>query len=227
MVKLTPRLMLVSSAVNKCGRFVDIGTDHAYLAAYLIENGVAELAVASDINPNPLKNARKTLDEENLSDRIKLRLSDGFKNIEPYEAQEIAVAGMGGIMIAEMLLNTPWLKDKEKHLILQPMTHSEDVRYALLDNGFLIENEKTVKDGERIYLVISARYSGEVKEYPLYFYYVGSLLDSGNETDRAYALRILKSLKKKYEGALKAGREDKQTLEVIRSIENAEGNRYL
>lgn len=224
MVKLTPRLMLVASAVNKCRRFADIGTDHAYLAAYLIENGVAELAVASDINPNPLKNAQKTLEEENLSDKVELRLSDGFKNIEPNEAQEIAVAGMGGIMIAEMLLNTPWLKDREKHLVLQPMTHSEDVRYALLGNGFEIEREKTVREGERIYLVILARFSGEIKEHPLYRYYVGNLLDSGNETDRAYAEKILKSLKKKYEGTLKAGREDKKTLEIIRSIENAEGN---
>ncbi len=224
MVKLTPRLMLVASAVNKCRRFADIGTDHAYLAAYLIENGVAELAVASDINPNPLKNAQKTLAEEKLSDKVELRLSDGFKNIEPHEAQEIAVAGMGGIMIAEMLLNTPWLKDRGKHLVLQPMTHSEDVRYALLDNGFEIVNEKTVREGERIYLVISARYSGEIKEHPLYRYYVGNLLNSGDKTDRAYAEKILKSLKKKYEGTLKAGREDKKTLEIIRSIENAEGN---
>ena len=103
MIKLTPRLDAVAGMVNNCDTFLDVGTDHAYLPAYIVENKISKRAIASDINPNPLMNAQKTLDEYSLADKITLRLSAGFENIEPYEAQEIAVAGMGGIMIADMI----------------------------------------------------------------------------------------------------------------------------
>lgn len=218
MVKLTDRLLCVAKLIENCACFLDIGTDHAYLPAYLIENGVAKRAIASDINPNPLKNAKSTLDEEDLNDRVELRLSDGFKSIKPDEATEIAVAGMGGIMITEMLENTAWLKNSAYHLVLQPMTHFEDVRYALNENGFEILTEQTVKEGGRVYLVISARYSGKIEEKPSYWYYLGNLLFSGKESDKAFCEKVIKTLTKKYEGS-----KDETAFEALRSIENAKG----
>ena len=219
MVKLTDRLLCVAQLVEKCDCFLDIGTDHAYLPAYLIEKGVANRAIASDINPNPLKNAQSTLDEEDLTDRVELRLSDGFKNIKPDEATEIAVAGMGGIMISEMLENTAWLKNPVYHLVLQPMTHFENVRHALNENGFEIIAEQTVKEGSRVYLVISARYSGKKDEKPPYWYYLGNLIFSDIESDKAFCAKVVRTLTKKYEGS-----KDETAYEALRSIENAKGN---
>lgn len=224
MIKLTPRLQLVADMVNKCESFLDVGTDHAYLPAYLIEQLKTKHAIASDINPNPLENAKKTISEENVEASVELRLSDGFCNIGINEAQEIAIAGMGGIMIADMITNTAWLKSCNIHLVLQPMTHCEKVRQALADNGFETLEEKTVAEGKRIYIVISARYKGKIENKPLYWYYIGNLLHSKSDTDREYAEKTLKSLKKKYDGIKKTGKEDIKTLEIIRSIENAYGN---
>ena len=219
MIKLSTRLLCVARLVKKCKCFLDIGTDHAYLPAYLIENGVAERAIASDINPNPLKNAQSTLLDEGLSDKIELRLSDGFEKIKPDEATEIAVAGMGGIMIAEMLEKTEWLKNEKYHLILQPMTHFEDVRRALNENGFEILCEQTAMEGGRVYLVISAKYTGKTQTIPAHWYYVGSLLNSEEKSDIAFCNKLIKALTKKYEGS-----GDLTAYEVLRSIENAKSN---
>ncbi len=219
MIKLTPRLKTVADMIEKCECFLDVGTDHAYLPAYIVENGVAKRAIASDINEKPLENALKTVKEEGLSDKIELRLSAGFENIKQNEAQQIAVAGMGGIMIAEMIENTPWLKDFGLRLVLQPMTHFELVRRALNSNGFEIDGELTVAEGERAYLALSAKYSGSISQKPPHWFYFGELLNSRKESDRKIVQRIKKMLFLKSEFT-----SDEEIKEVLRSVENAEGN---
>ena len=136
MIKLTNRLKAVAELVTPCDAFADIGTDHAYLPAWLIQNGVVRRAVAADIHKKPLENAQKTISLYGLESQIELRLSDGFAKILPEEAGEIAVAGMGGEQIAAMIEHTPWLKSGDKHLILQPMTHYEDVRRRFVKTAF-------------------------------------------------------------------------------------------
>ena len=215
MVKLTQRLQSVAELIEPCDSFIDIGTDHAYLPAYLVSEKRIKHAVASDINPNPLKNAKKTLKREGLSEQIELRQSDGFENIKPDEGTEIAIAGMGGLMIAEMINRTEWLKNEKYHLVLQPMTHYEDVRFALHNNGFTVDREITAAEGRRLYLIISARYTGEVESKPLHWYYIGDLHKSSNQTDLLFASKVKKSLLKKFKGT-----KDEITLDIIRSIDD-------
>lgn len=221
MLKLTNRLQLVADCVNPCVCMADIGTDHAYLPAWCLLNGKAQFAIAADIHPKPLVNARKTLGTYGLEERIDLRLSDGLQNIAADEAQEIVVAGMGGNQIADMIENTAWLHDNAKHLILQPMTHFEDVRKSLLENGFHIETERTAAEGDRLYLVISARYSGEIHDVPEWYAYAGELVHGKTETDRLFLDKILARLQKRA-----AALQEKNTTEterlgaVIKEIEH-------
>lgn len=204
-----------------CDAFSDIGTDHAYLPAWLIQNGVVRRAVASDIHKKPLENAQKTISLYGLENKIELRLSDGFAKILPEEAVEIAVAGMGGEQIAAMIENTPWLKAVDKHLILQPMTHYEDVRRALCENGFSILCEKTAAEGERVYLVISARYAGAAEAKPEWYYYAGKLTDDPTGTNDLLLQKILKRLKKRAVSVAPSDPETAEHLEsIIKEIEN-------
>lgn len=221
MIKLTNRLKAVAELVMPCDAFVDIGTDHAYLPAWLIQNGVVRRAVAADIHKMPLENAQKTISLYGLENKIELRLSDGFAKILPEEAVEIAVAGMGGEQIAAMIENTPWLKAVDKHLILQPMTHYEDVRRALCENGFSILCEKTAAEGERVYLVISARYTGAAEEKPEWYYYAGKLTDDPTGTNDLLLQKILKRLKKRAVSVAPSDPETAEHLEsIIKEIEN-------
>lgn len=221
MIKLTNRLKAVAELVMPCDAFSDIGTDHAYLPAWLIQNGVVRRAVAADIHKKPLENAQKTISLYGLENQIELRLSDGFAKILPEEAVEIAVAGMGGEQIAAMIENTPWLKTGDKHLILQPMTHYEDVRRALCENGFEILSEKTAAEGERVYLVISARYTGAAEAKPEWYYYAGKLTDDPTGTNDLLLQKILKRLKKRAVSVAPSDPETAEHLEsIIKEIEN-------
>lgn len=221
MLKLTNRLQLVADCVNPCICMADIGTDHAYLPVWCLQNFKAQSAVAADINPKPLSNARKTVEEYGLGDKINLRLSDGLKNIASDEAQEIVVAGMGGNQIADMIFETPWLRDESKHLVLQPMTHFEDVRRALCENGFVIESEQTTAEGERLYLVISARFADKTCFYPDWYYYAGELPYGNRETDALFLKKVIARLQKRADAIKESdNKESNKLFKIIEEIEN-------
>lgn len=197
MLKLTKRLQLVADFLEPCMCFADIGTDHAYLPVWMLQNSKANFAIAADINPNPLQNARNTLAQYGFSEQIELRLSDGLQNIEAWEVQAVAVAGMGGNQIADMICDTPWLQNESIQLVLQPMTHFEDVRHALRQNGFSILREETVAEGDRVYLVLSARYSGAEKALPDWWDFAGTLPLHPSETDLIFLGKVVSRLQKR------------------------------
>ncbi|MGN0520254.1 MAG: class I SAM-dependent methyltransferase [Candidatus Fimenecus sp.] len=221
MLNLTNRLQLVADCVNPCVCMADIGTDHAYLPAWCLLNGKAQFAIAADINPKPLANARQTLGTYGLEERIDLRLSDGLQSISADEVQEIVVAGMGGNQIADMIEKTSWLQDETKHLVLQPMTHFEDVRKSLLKNGFQIETERTTAEGQRLYLVISARFCGETRTYPAWYFYAGELVLGKTQTDCLFLHKILARLRKRADALCeKNAQEANRLYGIIKEIEN-------
>lgn len=175
MISLGPRLLCAASFIRCRTKIVDIGTDHAYLPAYLIENGIADSVLACDIGVMPLKNAENTVKAHSLGDKISLRISDGLREVSFDEADEITICGMGGTLMTEILEAAPWVKKAGMHLILQPMTHSEDVRSYLAQNGFSIEDEKFVVDAGKTYCCISAAYEGNSGEAESGFLYFGFL----------------------------------------------------
>ena len=138
-MKLDSRLMAIANLVRENKVFADIGTDHAYLPVYLVENGKIQKAIAADLRVGPLENARDAVVSYGFTEQIELRLSDGLDNFKDNEVEEIAVAGMGGLLISQFIERTEWLKNEDIHLILQPMTHIEELRKTLFDNGFIID----------------------------------------------------------------------------------------
>ena len=75
-MKLDARLQAVLDFVPEGGAVADIGTDHGYLAAALIEEGRAEHVIASDLNLGPCEAARRTVREQNLKEQIEVRQGD-------------------------------------------------------------------------------------------------------------------------------------------------------
>lgn len=222
MLKLTERLQLVADCLEPCECFADIGTDHAYLPVWMLQNGRARYAIAADINPNPLKNARNTLAQYGFAEQIELRLSDGLQNIDAWEVGAIAVAGMGGNQIADMIASTPWLQKEEIQLVLQPMTHFEDVRRALRENGFSVLREETVAEGERVYLVLSARYSGESSSYPEWYDYAGTLPQNPTKTNVLFLQKVLARLQKRASALQETEpTESERLFKIIKEIKNA------
>lgn len=211
-VQLDSRLSAVAELVRYGKRFADIGTDHAYLPVYLIEKGIIDSAIASDLRIGPLQNALDAVSQYGYKDKIELRLSDGLDNIKSGEAEEIAVAGMGGLLIAGFIEKTKWLQNSDIHLILQPMTHAEDLRKTLWDNGFEIDRERVAKDKDKLYIIISAYYSGKITEYSELDLIVGKAAENADSLSKEYLNKIFVKYEKKLT-ALKAANKKTDELE--------------
>lgn len=177
----------------------DIGTDHAYLPASLILNGICPRALACDLRKGPLSNAAKTVAAYGLEGKITLRLSDGFDEIEPFEADDFIICGMGGTLMTELVSRAYWLKDPTKRLILQPQSHAEDIRGYLIHNGFKILHEDACTDSGKLYCAMAVEFTGEEREFSVAYPYTGELPKCGKPEAKEYLIKIKEHLAKKYE----------------------------
>ena len=158
--KLTPRLAAAASFCRQGAFVADIGTDHAYLPISLCLSGRARGAIASDINAGPVERAEENIKNYGLDGKIEVRRADGLDGIEQFAPDDIMILGMGGELIARIISDAPWTKNKSINLCLQPMTHPEYLRGFLLENGYEIIDE-AIAEEEKIYQIILARFSGE------------------------------------------------------------------
>lgn len=153
-IELSPRLLAVAGCVPPGVRFADVGTDHAYLPAYLLQRGVIDRAIASDLRRGPLDRARQTADRCGLTERISFRLCSGLDGISPEEVEVIAIAGMGGETITAILAAAPWTRLGDYRLLLQPMSALPELRAWLQKHGYKVERELLRQEGRTIYTVL-------------------------------------------------------------------------
>lgn len=158
---LDRRLQCAARQVRMGSRLADIGTDHALLPVALVRSGVCPYAVASDIRTDPAERARRAVEEAQLADRIEVRLGPGLSVLQPEEADDLVIAGMGGETIVSTLGEAPWIRSSHFRLILQPMSRPEVLRRWLHRAGFLLEAEPAVEDGGHLYSILRAHYEPE------------------------------------------------------------------
>lgn len=162
--KIDARLLAVAELVSDGAYLADVGTDHAYLPIYLAEQGKISRAVASDIHKGPLVSAEKNIREAGFSDRIHTVLTDGLQGLEPYPVTDVAIAGMGGLMIKGILEKAIAFKERKVRFILQPMQHIPDLRRYLGENGFAIQKETQATAEGKFYQIILCTYDGVVRK---------------------------------------------------------------
>ena len=203
---MPPRLARIAALVPRGSRVADVGTDHGLLPIWLLQNGFAASAVATDIRPGPLSRAESHRRELGIGD-MRCVLCDGLEALSPHEADAVIIAGMGGENIAEILRKAPWTAS-ETLLLLQPMSRAETLRAFLKESGFRIEGEYLVRDKGKIYPVIAARGGVEDTLTPGELYTGRYSLVAGE----ALFPEMLSSLMKKTESAMagleRSGREE-------------------
>ena len=143
--------------VDPCHLAVDIGTDHAYVPEILINEGICERVIATDLNEGPYRIAERYVASKSLADRIDIRLGNGLEPIGLTEVDTIIIAGMGGLLIRDIID----LKKNEigsRHtLVLQPMNAADKLRYYLHENGFSLIDEELAKEDFHFYEIIKAK----------------------------------------------------------------------
>lgn len=149
---LTPRLRAVADFVPPGGTLADIGTDHAYIPIALA--GRVKHAIASDIRPGPLERAAHNISRHGLAGCIETRLAGGLSGLRPGEADTIVVAGMGGLLIADILQDGEAAARAAGTLVLQPMTAVYELRCWLAANGYVIRAEQLAREGDKLYHIL-------------------------------------------------------------------------
>ena len=215
-INLSARLLAAASLVKGGGIVADIGTDHGYLPIYLIQRGKIEKAIAADIGKMPLENAKKSVAQYGMADKIELRLSDGLNSFQENEADEIIFAGMGGTLIAEKLKEIPWAKNKKLHFVFQPQSRAEDLREFLFANGFEIGEEIATHEGNRYYIAFDATYTGAVCEFTDADCFLGKLPKT--EDAKIHIQKQLNRLQKRYDATKEIGKEDTELFATIQKL---------
>ena len=210
--KLSKRLSTAASYVRSGAFVADIGTDHAYLPIYLVLNGIAVFALASDINEGPILKARENVSKYGLNDKIYTEIANGLDKIEKYKPTDIVICGMGGELIAKIIDSSSYVRNNGIRLILQPMTSAYELR-DYLSNGFSTIAENVVCEDNKLYQIMCVEYDGIKHRYSKAELELGQLniKNKGEEFMSLLSLTINKK-KKRFNG-LRVGGYDTSEIE--------------
>ena len=146
------RIDEIVKIAKKCDTAADIGCDHGYISREMLKNSKAQSMIAADISEKSLEKAKKLAAQRS---GIHTRVGDGLSCIETGEAQVIIIAGMGGILIKNIIEKSLAKAKSACQLVLCPHSHNRELREYLFENDFYIEKEKTVCEEGKFYQIMS------------------------------------------------------------------------
>ena len=135
----------------------DVGCDHGRLACALLKNGAAKHVIATDISPASAAKALRLLNENGLGDRASVAVADGLSGFLPTGRYKLALCGMGGELIAQILKKGDIAASGAELIVMQPMRGEEELRAFLLENDYEFIDERAVFEDGRYYQLIAAR----------------------------------------------------------------------
>jgi tRNA (adenine22-N1)-methyltransferase len=156
MVVLSQRLLKIAEYVPLGSKLADIGSDHALLPVYLAQYGLIDSAIAGELNAGPYAAALKQVEDADLKFYIEVRQGDGLEVIDSGEVDVITIAGMGGQLIVQILMQGIAKLDQVQRLILQPNVGEEAVRRWLMEQGWFLSGEQIIQEDGKTYEVLIA-----------------------------------------------------------------------
>ena len=129
-------------------------------------------------------------------------------------AETIVIAGMGGLLICNILNDEKEKLKNIKQLVLQPQRDTDSVRKLLHSLGFVIEDEEMLIDNGKYYTIISAVHGSEKYEDETDYLYGRKLMEKKSPVLKEY----LEKMKSKYEKILSKTAEKSETDESIEKM---------
>lgn len=168
-MKLSMRLQKIADFVPHNSIVADIGTDHGYIPRYLIEENISKQVIASDVSKGSLDKTISYIDELKLNHKIIPRLGDGLEILKPFEVDTLVIAGMGGLLIRDILEKDKNITNSINNFIFQPMVAAKELRDYLLNNGFIIIDEELVLEEDKFYEIIFAKKGKDIVEKEIHY----------------------------------------------------------
>lgn len=167
MIQINQRLKKVSEYI-KGDYLADIGSDHAYLPIYAIENNLTARAIAGEVIRGPFDASVKNVRAHGLESVISVELGDGLTVLKTDNAiTSITICGMGGPLITKILRAGQEKLTNRPRLILQSNIQSQPLRVLLQQLNYTIVDEVLMTEKGHTYEIIVADYSPEIKNLSL------------------------------------------------------------
>ncbi|WP_134686894.1 tRNA (adenine(22)-N(1))-methyltransferase [Brevibacillus migulae] len=154
---ISRRLRHIAQYCLPGARVADIGSDHALLASYLLQNDIASFVIAGELNEGPYQSALRQIESLRLQERASVRKGNGLAVLSPGEVDTICIAGMGGQLIASILEAGKENLAGVKQLILQPNVGEEIVRRWLMENHWQLAAETILEEDGILYEILVAQ----------------------------------------------------------------------
>lgn len=155
---ISSRLMKIVEMVPVCDTVADIGTDHGYVLIELLKRKKIRKGIASDNKEMPLEKARRNAAAENVMHLMDFRLGSGFETMKTGEANGAVIAGMGGILISELLESAAEVIRELDFILLQPAQNPEILRKYLYEHHYEVIEEELVREDRRYYEYLMVKY---------------------------------------------------------------------
>lgn len=160
---ISKRLRKVAGFIPQDAKILDVGSDHAYLPIYLIQQGRISSAIAGEVVEGPYQSAVTNVADNQMSDKISVRLANGLVAFDKKDQIDvIIIAGMGGRLIADILDNGSAKLASVKRLILQPNNREDELRRWLCGHDFQITEEAIVEENGKFYEIMIAEQGHQV-----------------------------------------------------------------
>ena len=220
-MKLNDRLQKIAGQIREGETMADIGTDHGFLPIALKMSGRCPHVILTDISEGSLAKALSDCSLYDPEESYDLRAGDGLTVLRPGEVDNVVIAGMGGVLIGEILGKDPDLTYSFRRFILQPRNHIGKLRKALADLGIGIVREQIAEEGKFLCVILTAEPGAPCPSGPAYedapwlWDFPDSLIAEQDDLVRQYLKRESDKYKK-IETQILEHSEDAARLEGIR-----------
>lgn len=211
-MKLSDRLSSVLNYINSTDIVADIGADHGYLSAAMLDLGVKHVQIVEN-KTEPLKRAQSTLlGYKNVS----YSLSSGLNKLEDC-INTVTICGMGGLNIVEILTEDLEKAKKLNKIILQANSKVYELRKFLMENNFCIIDENIVYEKNKYYEIIVCQYTENDVKYTFEELFFGPFLIKYKSDT---FIKKYEMLKKQYQNILCDNKVDtlREELSLITSM---------
>ena len=155
-MKLSERLDRIAEEIEKGETVADIGTDHGYLPLFLYMTEKSPKVIFADISEDSLNKAKECCKELCPHEKFEFRRGDGLDTLNKGEVDAVTIAGMGGMLMTDIL---EWDMEKTcsiKKFVFQPRNNPGYLRRWLLERDFRIVKESIVREGDFLCEIITA-----------------------------------------------------------------------
>lgn len=179
-MEITKRLESIAKCVKTGSVVADIGTDHGYVPIYLVKKGICDKTYAMDINKGPLEKATDNIRKYGVTGQVTTILSNGLVGLKDTQVDTVIIAGMGGMLIANILEAGEKQLAHTERLILSPHLDVEVVRRKVHAMGYKIVGEQMLTDEDKAYNILVCEKGLESYEDDLSYRFGALLLEDKN-----------------------------------------------